>query len=174
MERRLVDERRRLRLAPADGRAQDRQHLVQRGDLDPARVLGFRLEPVDERRLFERLDLEVAEVLLQNLDSSGCRVETSNTRRSQVTFEVGVQEPCDAVEIRRRLFAGRLNPRIASGLDLADAPIDLLAYYQMHPTARAEYELLGLDDYVRVNLASSSFSRVWVFDADNRKLLYRS
>ena len=27
-----------------------------------------------------------------------------------------------------------------------DAPIDLLAYYQMHPTARAEYELPGLEE----------------------------
>lgn len=56
----------------------------------------------------------------------------------------------------------------------ADAPIDLLAYYQMHPTHRAEYELPGVDDYVRANLAGSPFSQVWVFDAENRTLLYRS
>jgi hypothetical protein len=55
-----------------------------------------------------------------------------------------------------------------------DAPIDLLAYHQMHPTHRAEYELPGVGDYVCANLASSPFSRVWVFDADNRRLLYRS
>jgi hypothetical protein len=55
-----------------------------------------------------------------------------------------------------------------------DAPIDLLVYYQMHPTVRAENELPGLGDYVRANLESSPFSRVWVFDADNRRLLYRS
>ena len=55
-----------------------------------------------------------------------------------------------------------------------DAPIDLLAYYQMHPTYRAEYELPGVGEYVQANLAGSPFSRVWVFDADNRKLLYRS
>lgn len=55
-----------------------------------------------------------------------------------------------------------------------DAPIDLLAYYQMHPTYRAEYELPGLDEYVGNNIASSPFVRVWVFDADNGRLLYRS
>ena len=71
VKRRLVDERRRLRLAPADGGTQDRQDLVQCGDLDLARVLRLGLEPVDDRRLLQRLDREVAEVLLQDLDSSG-------------------------------------------------------------------------------------------------------
>ena len=55
-----------------------------------------------------------------------------------------------------------------------DAPIDLLAYYQMHPTYRAEYELPGVREYVLANLAGSHFSRVWVFDAENRSVLYRS
>ena len=55
-----------------------------------------------------------------------------------------------------------------------DAAVDLLAYYHMHPTYRAEYELPGVSDYVRDNLADSPFSRVWVFDAENRKVLYRS
>jgi hypothetical protein len=90
--RRLVDQRRRLRLAPADGGAQDRQDLVQCGDLDLARVLRFGLEPVDERRLFQRLDREVAEVLLQDLESPRRRIETPNASGSQVTLEVGVQE----------------------------------------------------------------------------------
>ena len=55
-----------------------------------------------------------------------------------------------------------------------DVAVDLLAYYQMHPTYRAEYELPGVSDYVRGNLAASPFSRVWVFDAENRKILYQS
>jgi hypothetical protein len=56
----------------------------------------------------------------------------------------------------------------------ADAPIDLLAYYLLHPTSRVEYELPGVAEYVQANLGVSPFSIVWVFDADNRKLLYRS
>ena len=55
----------------------------------------------------------------------------------------------------------------------ANAPIDLLAFYQTHPTFRAEYELPGVDDYVGAHIEDSPFSRVWVFDAENRKLLYR-
>jgi hypothetical protein len=68
---------------------------------------------------------------------------------------------------------GRIQEKFAKKYT-TDAPIDLLAYYEMHPTHRAEYELPGVDDYVRTNLAGSPFSRIWVFDADNMKLLYRS
>jgi hypothetical protein len=55
-----------------------------------------------------------------------------------------------------------------------DAPIDLLAYYQLHPTQRAEFELPGVREYVLANLPGSHFSRVWVFDAHNRSVLYCS
>jgi hypothetical protein len=55
-----------------------------------------------------------------------------------------------------------------------DAPVELLAYYELHPTARAEFELPGVGDYVRANLRMSPFSRVWVFDVANRRLLYCS
>lgn len=56
----------------------------------------------------------------------------------------------------------------------SDTPIQLLAYYHMHPTYRAEYELPGVNDYVQANLAASPFERVWVFDVENRQVLYRS
>ena len=49
-----------------------------------------------------------------------------------------------------------------------DASIELLAYFQAHPTYIAEYKLPEVDEYVRPNLAGSPFSRVWVFDAANR------
>ena len=74
----------------------------------------------DDRRLFQRLDRKVADVLRQDLDSSRRSVEAPNASRSQVTFEVGVQEACNALKICRRLFASRLDPRFAPGLDLAD------------------------------------------------------
>jgi hypothetical protein len=58
--------------------------------------------------------------LLQRLDPPGRSVEAANASRSQVILEVGVQKACDSLEIRRRLFTGRLDPRISSGFDLAD------------------------------------------------------
>jgi hypothetical protein len=39
------------------------------------------LNRVDERRLFQRLDRKIAEVLLQDLDSSSRGVEAANPRR---------------------------------------------------------------------------------------------
>jgi hypothetical protein len=43
-----------------------------------------------------------------------------------------------------------------------------------HPTQRAEYQLPGIEKVVRNNLQSSQFSRMWVFDAENRTVLYSS
>ena len=86
----------------------------------PARVLRLGLEPVDDRRLLQRLHWEFADVSLQDLDSCRRRAETPNPGRSQVSVEVRVEEACNRLEIGRSLFAGRLDPRIASRLDLTD------------------------------------------------------
>jgi hypothetical protein len=111
-------------MAPADGRAEDRQDLVQCGDFDPARVLGFGLEPVDERWLFQRLDREAAEVLLQDLDSSGRRVETPNASWSQVTFEVA---PIVVSEIttgdHSKCTNGRERPRFGTAQSVVAVPV---------------------------------------------------
>ena len=52
--------------------------------------------------------------------------------------------------------------------------LELLAFYELHPTQRAEYQLPGIEEFVRNNLQSSQFSRVWIFDAENRTVLYSS
>ena len=52
--------------------------------------------------------------------------------------------------------------------------LELLAFYDFHPTERAEYELPAVVEFIRNNLHSSQFSRVWVFDAENRAVLYCS
>jgi hypothetical protein len=52
--------------------------------------------------------------------------------------------------------------------------LELLAFYELHPTQRAEVPLPAVEQFVRNNLESSQFSRVWVFDAENRAVLYSS
>jgi hypothetical protein len=52
--------------------------------------------------------------------------------------------------------------------------LELLAFYELHPTHRAEFELPAVEDCVRNNLQGSQFSRVWIFDVENRTVLYRS
>ena len=52
--------------------------------------------------------------------------------------------------------------------------LELLAFYELHPTQRAEYQLPDVEESVRSNLHSSQFSRVWIFDAENRAVLYCS
>jgi hypothetical protein len=84
------------------------------------RILGLGLESIDDRWLLQRLDWKIAEVLLQDLDPSGCRIEAANPRRLQVPFEVGLEETRDLLEIRRLLLGDRPDSRVASGLDLAD------------------------------------------------------
>ena len=52
--------------------------------------------------------------------------------------------------------------------------LELLAFYELHPTYRAEFELPTVEECVRTHLQSSQFSRVWIFDAQNGIVLYSS
>ena len=64
---------------------------------------------------------------------------------------------------------GKLKKRYATS-----SRLELLAFYELHPTQRAEYQLPAVGEFVRNNLNSSKFSRVWVFDAENGAVLYCS
>ena len=92
---------------------------LHRGDLHFARVLALGLEAVDDRRLLERFHRQVAEVALEYLEASTGRVETADTGWFQVALEVGVEKAGHVLDVGRRLLAGRFDPRIAPGLDLA-------------------------------------------------------
>jgi hypothetical protein len=52
--------------------------------------------------------------------------------------------------------------------------LELLAYYELHPTQRAELRLPEIEEFVRNNLQCSPFSRIWIFDAGNRAILLSS
>jgi hypothetical protein len=52
--------------------------------------------------------------------------------------------------------------------------LELLAFYDLHPTQRAGFRLPAVETFVRENLGSSQFSRVWIFDTANRAVLYCS
>jgi hypothetical protein len=52
--------------------------------------------------------------------------------------------------------------------------LELLAFYELHPTYRAEFELPAVEECVGNNLEASQFSRVWIFDVENSAVLYRS
>ncbi|MPY86732.1 MAG: hypothetical protein GEU99_02285 [Luteitalea sp.] len=52
--------------------------------------------------------------------------------------------------------------------------LELLAFYELHPTCRAEFELPVVEECVRKNLQASQFSRVWIFDVENKAVLYSS
>lgn len=52
--------------------------------------------------------------------------------------------------------------------------LELLAFYELHPTQRAEMRLPALEAFVRDNLHSSRFSRVWIFDAGNKAVVFSS
>jgi len=53
-----------------------------------------------------------------------------------------------------------------------DNRLELLAFYELQPTQRAEMRLPGVEAFVRNNLHSSQFSRVWIFDAGHRAVLF--
>ena len=50
--------------------------------------------------------------------------------------------------------------------------LELLAFYELQPTQRAEIRLPEVEAFVRNNLHSSQFSRVWIFDAGRRAVLF--
>ncbi len=50
--------------------------------------------------------------------------------------------------------------------------LELLAFYELHPTQRAEVRLPAVQAFVQDNMPSSQFSRVWVFDTENKAVLY--
>jgi hypothetical protein len=52
--------------------------------------------------------------------------------------------------------------------------LELVAFYERHPADLAEYRLVEVDEFVRHNLPVSRFSRVWVFDSEDIKVIYRS
>ena len=52
--------------------------------------------------------------------------------------------------------------------------IELLAFYEFQPTQRAKFQLPAVEAFVRENLNSSPFSRMWVFDAGNKTVLYQA
>jgi hypothetical protein len=49
--------------------------------------------------------------------------------------------------------------------------VELLAYYELHPTRRADIRLPAVEAFVRESLPFSQFSRVWVFDAVRKSVL---
>lgn len=50
--------------------------------------------------------------------------------------------------------------------------LELLAFYELQPTQRAEMRLPEVEAFVRNNLHSSQFSRVWILDAGRRAVLF--
>ena len=52
--------------------------------------------------------------------------------------------------------------------------IELLAFYELQPTQRAEMKLPEVEAFVQANLHASQFSRVWIFDVGNRTVLFSS
>ena len=83
-------------------------------------VLGLALEPVHDRGVLECFDRQLAQVLLEDLDTYFCAVEAADSGGSQVPLHVGVEETGDVPEIRRLLLRRRPDSWIAAGFDLAD------------------------------------------------------
>ena len=53
--------------------------------------------------------------------------------------------------------------------------LELLAFYEIHPVRpRVMKWLKAVEEYVDANLATSQFSRAWLFDASAREVLFRS
>jgi hypothetical protein len=52
-----------------------------------------------------------------------------------------------------------------------DTPVELLAYYEHQPTVRVEFTLPRVQEFIDSSLATSPFSRVWVFDAAQNEVL---
>ena len=55
-----------------------------------------------------------------------------------------------------------------------DSSIELLAYYDFHPSGLAEAHLSAVRQYVEANIVGSPFTRVWVYAAEERAVLYES
>jgi hypothetical protein len=55
-----------------------------------------------------------------------------------------------------------------------DRPVELLAFYELHPSRPQEMWIPDVGSYISANLRSSPFSRVWIFDVDERRVLFRS
>jgi hypothetical protein len=52
--------------------------------------------------------------------------------------------------------------------------LELLAYYELHPVAPEAMWMSPVERCVQAELASSQFSRVWVFDVGQGRVLFRS
>lgn len=53
-------------------------------------------------------------------------------------------------------------------------PVDLLAFYELHPVRPPEMWIHEVGKYIATNLAASQFSRVWIFDVGETRVLFRS
>jgi hypothetical protein len=56
----------------------------------------------------------------------------------------------------------------------SSSSIELLAYYELHPSGLAEMHNPAVRDYVAANIRQSPFDRVWVYAADTKIVLYDS
>jgi hypothetical protein len=121
VERGLVDQRRRLGLAPVNCRPKRGEQLVQRRQLHLLRVPRVRLERVQQLGILEVLHAPVAEVRFEDLDPALDRVGAPQVGRLHLTLEIQVEEACDQLRINDLRPPGRgLRARIATLLDLDD------------------------------------------------------
>jgi hypothetical protein len=66
-------------------------------------------------------------------------------------------------------LAGKFSKRYAT-----NHQVDLLAFYEMHPVRPPETWIADVGRYVATNLTQSQFSRVWIFDVGEKRVLFRS
>src|SRR5262245_57477342 len=94
---------------------------MDRGEFDVFGILRFSLEPIDVVGLLERVERQIAEVLLQHRDTAAERLLAFQPCWLRAPLDVGVEEAGDVF----RYGVGRLPRRsrptwIASRLDFAD------------------------------------------------------
>ncbi len=57
---------------------------------------------------------------------------------------------------------------------VTDNSIELLAYYDFHPSGLAEAHIPAVREYLKANIIGSPFTRVWVYTMDTKAVLYES
>ena len=65
----------------------------------------------------------------------------------------------------------RIEGKVAKTYQVANR-LELLAFYELQSTPMAKTRVPEVEAFVESNLAGSQFARVWVFDVENRTVLY--
>jgi hypothetical protein len=113
----------------------------------------------------------VGDVMLpEDLELSGI---VKSLRVSRGDYPRGPHFQVEAAQFISNPVVKRLMAKFAKRYSTGH-PLELLAFYELHPAGPPELWMSAVRDYVNENIERSQFSRVWIFDAETNLVLFPS